>query len=174
LDEALEFSDLIYVLVATPTGSGEKSYDHSHLSRVLNEINKRKVQNKHIVVGCTVLPGYIIDTGRYLIRDCVNCTMNYNPEFIAQGAIIYGFENPDMVLIGEENKAAGDAIEAIYHACCQSKPYIARMSAESAEICKLSLNCFITTKIAFANTIADIASKTENADATAILKAVGA
>lgn len=174
LDAALSHSNLIYVLVATPTGIGEKSYDHSHLSRVLSDINKRKVVDKHIVIGCTVLPGYIKNTGRFLLRDCKNCTLNYNPEFIAQGAIIHGFENPDMVLIGEETKEAGDLIESLYHRCVKNKPYIARMSAESAELTKLSLNCFITTKIAFANTIADIANQTENADAKAILKAVGA
>lgn len=173
IDDALSHSNVIYILVATPTGVGEKSYDHSHLSRVLFEINKRKVKDKHIVIGCTVLPGYIRNTGRFLIRDCVNCTLNYNPEFIAQGAIIHGFENPDMVLIGEENKAAGDIIESIYHRCVKNKPYIARMSAESAEITKLSLNCFVTTKIAYANTIADIANSTPNANALDILKAVG-
>lgn len=107
LDAAIAHSNLIYILVATPTGIGEKSYDHSHLSRVLSELNKRKLKDKHIVIGCTVLPGYIRDTGRFLLRDCVNCTLNYNPEFIAQGAIIHGFENPDMVLIGEENKVSG-------------------------------------------------------------------
>ena len=174
LDEAIAFSDLIYILVATPTGSGDKSYDHSALSKVLEQINRRKVHDKHVVVGCTVLPGYIRDTGRYLLRDCVNTTLNYNPEFIAQGAIVHGFENPDMVLIGEESKEAGDRIEAIYHKVTKTKPVIARMSAESAEITKLSLNCFITTKIAFANTIADIAAKTPNADAVSILRAVGA
>lgn len=45
------------------------------------------------------------------------------------------------------------------------------MSAESAEITKLALNCFITTKIAYANTVADIASRTPNANAVDILKA---
>jgi UDPglucose 6-dehydrogenase len=171
LDNALAHSNMIYILVATPTGSGDKSYDHSSLSKVLSEINKRKVKDKHIVIGCTVLPGYIRDTGRFLIRDCVNTTLNYNPEFIAQGAIIHGFEHPDMVLIGEQNKEAGDLIESIYHRCVKNKPYIARMSAESAEITKLSLNCFITTKIAYANTIADIANKTPNANAFDILRA---
>lgn len=173
LDEALEHSNMIYILVATPTGIGEKSYDHSHLSRVLSDINKRKVKDKHIVIGCTVLPGYIRNTGRFLLRDCVNCTLNYNPEFIAQGAIIHGFEHPDMVLIGEENDQAGALIESIYKRCVKNSPFIARMTAESAEITKLSLNCFVTTKIAYANTIADIANKTPNADAETILRAVG-
>jgi len=173
LDEALEFSDYIFVLVATPTGIGAKSYDHSLLSAVLDQINTRQVKNKHIIVGCTVLPGYIAFTGRFLVRNCVNTTLSYNPEFIAQGEVIRGLMNPDMVLIGEQTKEDGDWLAQLYENICENKPTICRMSAESAEICKLSINCFITTKISFANMVGDIASKTENANAEHILKAVG-
>jgi len=171
-DEALAFSDLIFILVATPTGVGEKSYDHSHLSRVLAQINDRKVSNKHVIIGCTVLPGYIANVGRYLLRDCVDTTLSYNPEFIAQGDIIRGFLAPDIVLIGEGNKDIGDRLEEVYR-CCENKPRICRMAPESAEITKLAVNCFITTKIAFCNLIGDIADRTPNANKFDILSAVG-
>lgn len=173
LDEALDHSDIIYILVATPTGVGEKSYDHTYLSSVLQQINNRRVTNKHIIIGCTVLPGYIANIGRFLLKDCDNCTLNYNPEFIAQGNIIDGLINPDMVLIGEENESIGDIIESIYVRITDNNPKISRMTPESAEITKLAVNCFITTKIAFANMIGDIADKTHNANAIDILSAVG-
>eukprot|EP01126_Amoeba_proteus_P013031 TRINITY_DN1542_c0_g1_i6.p1 TRINITY_DN1542_c0_g1~~TRINITY_DN1542_c0_g1_i6.p1 ORF type:complete len:116 (-),score=15.07 TRINITY_DN1542_c0_g1_i6:535-882(-) len=41
LDEGLVFSDKIFLLVATPTGIGEKSYDHSHLSNLLMQIVRK-------------------------------------------------------------------------------------------------------------------------------------
>jgi hypothetical protein len=53
------------------------------------------------------------------------------------------------VLIGEGSKAAGDRLEGIYHQLCDNKPRMARMSAESAEICKLGVNCFVTMKVWF-------------------------
>lgn len=173
LEETVEFSDLIWLLVATPTGVGLKSYDHSHLSRVLENINKLKVSNKHIIIGCTVLPGYTANVGRYLLRDCANTTLNYNPEFIAQGDIIRGLVNPDMVLIGAENKDAAEKMEAVYNKCLQTKAKICSMSVESAEITKLSINCMVTTKISFANMVGDIADKTPGADKFEILQAVG-
>jgi len=173
LIEGLVHSDFVFVLVPTPTGIGAKSYDHSYLSRLLSQINEHKVSNKHIIVGCTVLPGYIAHTGRFLVRDCPNTTVSYNPEFIAQGEAMKGLVNPDMVLIGEETKEVGDWLTQLYGNICQNKPIICRMSAESAEICKLSINCFITTKISFANMIGDIASNTPNADVNHILRAVG-
>jgi len=163
---------VIFILVDTPTGVAEKSYDYSKLSRVLMQINDRKVENKHIMICCTVLPGFTDTVGRFLIKDCKNTTLNYNPEFIAQGTIIRDFENPDMVLIGEQTKEAGDVVEAFYKSLCSNTPAICRMTAASAEITKISMNCFITTKIAFCNFIGDIAEKTQHANKNDILGAL--
>lgn len=174
LDEGIQFSDLFYIMVDTPSTPAQEAYDHAKLSFVLSEINKRKVKDKHIVIGCTIFPGYIRNVGSFLIRDCTNCTLNYNPEFIAQGNIIYGLLNPDAVLIGEASKDAGDVLEAMYQRVCVNNPKICRMSPDSAEIAKLAVNCFITAKIAYANMIGDIADSTKNANKFDILGAVGA
>jgi len=141
---------------------------------VLSEINNHEVENKHVIIGCTVLPGYVRNVGRHLLRNCKNTTLSYNPEFIQQGDIVKGFLNPDMVLIGAENDFIGAKLEEIYRKVCENEPVISRMSAESAEICKLSINCFITTKISFCNMIGDIADNTPGADKLDILNAVGA
>jgi len=173
LDEGLEFSDIYFIIIATPSTDKVEAYDHSTLNRLLLNINKRKVKNKHIIIGCTVFPGYIRNRASLLIRDCQNTTLSYNPEFIAQGNIMHDFKNPDMVLIGEGNQKAGDLLEQMYHRCCENQPKICRMSPTSAEITKLSVNCFVTTKIAFANMIGDIADRSPGADKFDILDAVG-
>jgi nucleotide sugar dehydrogenase len=143
------------------------------LGNVLMNINKEKVKNKHIIIGCTVIPGYIDQVGKFLIKDCENTTLSYNPEFIAQGDIINGLLKPDFILIGEGSKEAGDELEQIYKNLNHGDVNIQRMSPISAEITKLSVNCFITTKIAFANMIGDIADISEGADKFDILRAVG-
>lgn len=173
LEEGLNFSDIYYIMVDTPSTPSKEAYDHSKLGKVLSLINKYKVKNKDIVIGCTIFPGYIRKVGAFLIRDCENTTLSYNPEFIAQGAIIHGLENPDIVLIGEGSHEAGNKLEAIYRKTCKNSPKICRMSPDSAEITKLAINCFVTTKIAYANMIGDIADQTPGADKYAILQAVG-
>jgi nucleotide sugar dehydrogenase len=173
LQEALDHSDILFILVDTPSTGGERHYDHSKLGSVLLAINSFKPKNKHIVIGCTILPGYIHNVGRSLVADCVNCTLSYNPEFIAQGDIVNGQLRPDMVLIGEGSKAAGDRMQVIYEKMTDNKTKICRMSPESAEICKLGVNCFITMKISFANLIGDIADRTPGADKYAITNAIG-
>jgi UDP-glucose 6-dehydrogenase len=115
--------------------------------QVLMEINARKVANKHIVIGCTVIPGYIEETGKFLIQDCTNTSLSYHPEFIAQGDIMNGTLNPDMALIGEGSKAAGDVLEEMNLRMTIKKPVICRMSPASAEITKLSINCYVTMKV---------------------------
>ena len=177
LDDALQFSDIILIYLATPSGGGDNHYDHSYLGKLLMSINERKVKNKHIVIGCTVMPGYIRDVGNFLVKDCINTSLSYNPEFIAQGDIINGMFSSDFVLIGEGSKESGDRLQKIYEnlALVSGRiPVIHRMSPSSAEITKLSVNCFVTTKISFANMIGDIADLTPEADKFAILKAVGA
>jgi UDP-glucose 6-dehydrogenase len=69
LEDALKFSDIIFIYVATPSCGGDKHYDHTVLGKVLMSINEKKVENKHIVIGCTVIPGYITNIGNYLIKD---------------------------------------------------------------------------------------------------------
>ena len=176
-DEALVFSDIIFIYVATPSSGGEKFYDHTTLGNILMKINERKVQNKHIVIGCTVTPGYIREVGNFLIKDCKNISLSYNPEFIAQGDIINGIFAADFILIGEGSKEAGNKLQEIYEKLGESYghiPVIHRMSPASAEITKLSVNCFVTTKIAFANMIGDVADLTIGANKFDILNAVGA
>ena len=188
LDEAIAFSDLILIYVATPSSGGEKFYDHDMLGKVLMKINQRKVENKHVVIGCTVIPGYIRNVGNYLLKDCTNTSLSYNPEFIAQGDIINGMFYPDFILIGEGTTVAGDKLQQMYETLAKNTPVvrenddsvrlikpppICRMSPSSAEITKLSVNCFVTTKIAFANMIGDVADLAEDADKFAILNAVG-
>lgn len=173
LREVVEHADVIFILVATPTSAGEDVYDTSTLSKVLHDISRLQPVGKHIVICCTVLPGYISNVGSYLLESCESCTLSYNPEFIAQGAIMDGLARPDVVLIGEGSKCAGDILQTLYETVTTNQPQICRMSPQSAEIMKLSVNCFVTTKISFANMIGDIADATIGADKFDILKAVG-
>lgn len=173
LAQGLSFSDIYFIVVDTPSGSQE-AYDHSKLSKLLSNINKHKIANKHIVIACTIFPGYVKNIASYILRDCQNISISYNPEFIAQGSIITNFENPDMILIGEGSREVGDKLESIYGIICKNNPIIKRMSPESAEIAKLAVNCFITTKIAYANMIGEIADRTIGANKYDILAAVGA
>jgi UDPglucose 6-dehydrogenase len=168
----VDFSDTIFIIVQTPNSGGDKFYDHSILSEVLTNINRMKPENKDIIIGCTVMPNYINKIGKVLLSECTNCHLSYNPEFIAQGDIIKGFRHPDMILVGTENPNLHVKICEIYGKMCTSPPKFCFMKPLEAEIVKISLNGFITTKISFANMISDLCD-TIGADKHVVLNSIG-
>ena len=171
LEKALDFADIYLIVISTTMGT--EGYNFDALTDLLIKINAHKVANKHLVIHSTLFPGYIQNTASALLLDCTNITLSYNPPFIAQGEIVKGLVTPDMVLIGHASDEAGDLIESLHHSICKNNPHIARMSVTSAEIAKLALNCFVTSKVVFANLIGDIADETPGANKYDILSAVG-
>ena len=162
LAEGVAFSPYLFVFVQTPSSGTEQHYDHTHLNDVLSQINALRVRDAHVVICCTVMPGYCDTIAPALLVDCVNVTVSYSPEFIAQGAIIEGTLRPDVALIGEGSEAAGDMLEALTRAYVLNDDVtIHRISPGSAEIAKLALNGFVTLKIAFANFLGDLADAAE-------------
>ncbi|MBK8659429.1 MAG: UDP-glucose/GDP-mannose dehydrogenase family protein [Bacteroidetes bacterium] len=173
IDQVLiEPISLTFVMVATPS-LPDGGYDHSQIERVVEQliVFGHTVQRVDLVIGCTVMPGYC-DTLQERLAP-FNYQVSYNPEFIAQGSIIHDQLYPDQILIGEADAAIGDALEAIYRNMCKSDFTVCRMNRISAEIAKLATNCFLTTKISFANSVGDLAT-TAGADAEKILEAIGA
>lgn len=172
LEDGINFSDTIFIIVQTPNSGGEKFYDHSILSNVLLKINKLKPVNKDIIIGCTIMPKYIDDIGIHLISDCVDCHLSYNPEFVAQGDIIRGFSMPDIILVGTNNSDLVQKLTTIYKRMTTSNPKFFFLKPIEAEIVKISLNSYITTKISFANMLSDLCDKL-GADKIKILEAIG-
>jgi len=174
LQAGLDHSDLIFILVQTPNGGGQKFYDHSILSSLLEKINHKKPQNKHFIIGCTVMPHYIDQIASPLLEQCPNCSINYNPEFVAQGEIVKGFENPDMILVGTRVPSIlNPLMTEIYTRMTHTQPIFSFMTPLEAEIVKISLNGFITTKISFANMISDLCDEA-GANKQTVLNAIGA
>jgi len=168
---AVNHSDVLFVIVATPSLPSGR-YDHTQVDSVIQKLTEigRQESCKHFIVCCTVMPGYC-DSIKEKLNE-LNYSVSYNPEFIAQGTILRDQANPDMVLIGEANKEVGDIIQSIYEAHTENKPKFARMTPLEAEIAKISLNCFLTTKIAYANMVGDIVKKS-GGDPNVVLQAIG-
>jgi nucleotide sugar dehydrogenase len=165
LEEGISHSDVIFIVVPTPNGGGDDFYDHGILSYTLSEIKKLNPVNKDIIVCCTVMPGYLQS------QNIEKCTINYNPEFIAQGSIIKDFENPDFVLIGHDTPESGKRIKDVYEKIYNGKPKYAMIDVLAAEITKISINGFVTTKIAYANMIGELCD-TMGADKYKVLETI--
>ena len=172
LYEGIDFSDLIFIVVQTPNSGGTRFYDHNILSDVLININKHKVKDKHIIIGCTIMPKYIDEVGKLLICDCINTSLNYNPEFVAQGEIVKGFLYPDIILIGTQNIELGNRLKNIYSSFILSTPKYCIVSPLESEIIKIGINGYITTKLSYANMMSDLCD-TLGANKNNVLQSIG-
>ena len=151
--EVIEECDIIFTLVATPSLE-DGSYDVSSVDAVVDELEKVDgINGKSFIVGCTTNPG---DCKRWEERlsDC-GVDVYYNPEFIAQGSIIKDLQNADMVLVGGYGHHIS-VIEDIYNKIQVKKPSIHFMSTTAAELVKLAVNCYLTTKISYANMVGEV------------------
>ena len=151
--EVIEECDIIFTLVATPSLE-DGSYDVSSVDAVVDELEKVDgINGKSFIVGCTTNPG---DCKRWeeKLSGC-GVDVYYNPEFIAQGSIIKDLQNADMVLVGGYGHHIS-VIEDIYNKIQVKEPSIHFMSTTAAELVKLAVNCYLTTKISYANMVGEV------------------
>lgn len=180
-EEAVLASDATFVIVPTPSDE-RGSFSLQYAEWAFAEIGKAlmKKSGYHLVVlTSTVLPGATRQALLPLLEresrklGGVDFGLCYSPEFIALGSIIKNFLNPDFTLIGELDDRSGTMLESIYADIVENEAPSARMSLENAELTKIAVNTFVTTKITFANTLASICERLPNGDVDVVTHALG-
>lgn len=179
--DAILSSDLTFVVVPTPS-DGDGSFSIQFVREAFAQIGKalaRKDGYHLVVLTSTVLPGAtrygllpILESasGKRCGPDFGLC---YNPEFVALGSVIHDVLNPDFVLIGEFDDRSGSLLEECYASITLNRAPCARMSIENAELTKIAINSFITLKITFANTLAEICERIPGGDVDVVTQALG-
>ena len=159
--EVIENSDIIFTFVATPS-TLDGNYDTTRVFEVVADFYTASSLNiplydKKFVIGCTTNPG---DAEQIQTRlNMFNIQVAYNPEFIAQGEIVKGIEQSDIVLIGTEYTELANELIGIYNKIQTTAVNAYVMSTKAAEITKIGVNCFLTTKISYANMMGEIMIK---------------
>lgn len=179
---AFESAEATFVIVPTPSvESGEFSnrFVIDAVTKIGHELSSSLKSNHLVVIVSTVMPGSTqgeIKNALHRAAGEVSGLINicYSPEFIALGTVIKNMQFPDMVLIGEEERDSGDLLAEISLSIAKNKPSVMRLSISEAEICKIAINSFVTTKISFSNQISEICENTPGASAQRVLLAIGA
>jgi UDPglucose 6-dehydrogenase len=180
--KAVSQSDASFVIVPTPSDS-TGFFSNRFVLQAMDTLGKalRSKSGYHmVVITSTVMPGTTGSeiqsalekaSGRKVGPDLGLC---YNPEFIALGSVVRDMLYPDSILIGESDAKAGDMLQQIYQQMCVNNPPVQRMNFVNAELTKISVNTYVTTKISYANMLADICDRIPGADVDAVTKALGA
>jgi UDPglucose 6-dehydrogenase len=180
--EAIDLTDITYLLVATPStadGHFSNAYVESALEALATSLAKHPKPYHLFVIGSTVSPGAVEGTFIPLIERCSGRRINegfgvcYDPEFVALGSVVKGFREPDLVIIGESDRRAGEQVEQIHQQICTNKPAVRHMAIIDSEIAKVSLNVYLTVKISFANMLAGLCERIPGANVDVISDAIG-
>jgi UDPglucose 6-dehydrogenase len=119
-----------------------------------DEIEKQKI-DKVVIIISTVLPGTIRQKIKPLIG--LHTKLCYNPFFIAMGTTMKDFLEPEFILFGVDDAEAAKKTENFYRTINNSIFY--KTTIENAELIKVCYNTYISTKIAFINTIMEMCHK---------------
>ena len=174
-------ADVSILLVPTPSDD-RGAFSNEYLLASVEELGRGlapRTDYHVVVVGSTVMPGSCDGEIRDALEEAsgrrVGDTLGlcYSPEFIALGNVIRDMLEPDMVLIGESDGRAGDVLEHLHAGVCENDPPFRRMSLVNAELTKIAVNTYVTMKISYANTLADICERLPRADVETVTDALG-
>jgi UDPglucose 6-dehydrogenase len=175
-------SEVTFVVVPTPS-ERDGGFSLQLVLEAIESIGRALAHNtagRHVVViTSTVMPGSTLGPIRdslerasgQVVGDGVG--LCYNPMFIALGSVIDDIIHPDLSLIGESDGASGDLLSGLVGTVVEGKPAVVRMAPVNAELAKLAVNTFVTTKISYANMLAEICDGIPFADVDEVTRAVG-
>lgn len=180
-EEAILNSDVTFIIVPTPSDEqgGFSTKYIIETGKNIGKVLKKKSDFHLVVLTSTVAPGstegdFLPVLEKYSGKKCgLSFGLCYNPEFIALGSVIRDLLNPDFVLIGESDSKSGDILEAFYKNISENNPPIKRMSIINAEITKIALNTYVTTKISYANMLAELCEKIPGGNIDVVTDALG-
>ncbi len=178
---AVRECDFSFLIVPTPSQeNGHFSLDYVFSAvRPIAEVIAEKDEFHVVVLTSTVMPGA---TGRQVLPEIERISgkkcgkdfgLCYSPEFISLGSVIRDYLRPDFTLIGESDERSGSLLESIYRSVVENDAAVQRMSFANAELTKLALNTFVTTKISYANMLAEICEHLDDGDVDVVTNALG-
>jgi len=179
---AFDSAEVSFIIVPTPsTSAGEFSNEFvlDAVARIGTELSRQQSKKHLVVIVSTVMPGSTEGVIKKTLLDAASASEEevqicYSPEFIALGTVIKNMQYPDLVLIGQESDSAGLLLEDISLSIVKNQPRVSRLTLAEAEIAKIAINSFVTTKISFSNQISEICESTPNTSAVKVLEAIGA
>ena len=155
LHDLVLLSDVIFVCVPTPMNK-DGSCHTDIVEEVVSEINEISISSESkpiVVIKSTVSPG----TTDRLHRKCKGVDVIFNPEFLTEVNYIEDFKNQTRIILGGVRRGT-TKLRQIY-----SKVFphatIVKTGAKHAEMVKYFVNCFLATKVSFANEMKQICEK---------------
>lgn len=155
LENAVTKSDYIFVCLPTPIRGNHSGIDLGIMNQNIKEITKFTVKtDKIIIIKSTVVPG---TTAGYA-KKYPKSQFCFNPEFLTERSFLQDFVNTDRIILGCTNAQVFRRVSSLYQSIMPNTP-IYQTDPTSSEMVKYMANCFLATKVIFANEMHDICEK---------------
>ncbi len=157
LKEIVWYSDIVFVCVPTPMrkdGSCDTRILESAIDDLVTEFNEQLLPESDptmpiIVIKSTVPPG---TTQRIADKYDGNLRLCFSPEFLTEANSFEDFKNQSRIIIGGDGARE---VKRMFRKAFPNIPIVITKS-ETAEMVKYFINCFLATKVTFANQMYDI------------------
>ena len=143
---------IIFVCVPTPMNL-DGSCDYSIVESVISKFSDKK--GTIIINKSTTIPG----TTDFLNSKYKNIQIVFNPEFLTERNAILDYQNQDRIIIGGPRPATTLVKNIFSKVFPKSK--IIKTGSTHAEMIKYFTNCFLATKVSFANEMFQLCEKLE-------------
>ena len=158
-DEVVYWSDIVFVCLPTPMRK-DGSCDTRILETAIKKINETACSDPNrnrpiLVVKSTVPPG---TTAR---MDKLASVLNvcFSPEFLTEANSFEDFKNQTRIIIGEGSGKGARVVKRMFRKAFPRTPIVITKH-ETAEMVKYFTNCFLASKVIFANQMYQICEAT--------------
>lgn len=177
ISRGIEFAEIVFIAVGTPTGADGSADIHSVL-QVAKSIGRYMKHHMYVVDKSTVPVGTAEK-----VRKIIQAELDYrdleltfdvisNPEFLKEGNAVNDCMKPDRVVIGVNNARAESVMRELYKPYFMNNEKFIIMDIASAEMTKYAANSMLATKISFINEISNICELV-GADVNKVRRGIG-
>ena len=179
ISDCIVDAEIIYITVPTPSKL-DGSFSNEVIIEILDEVADviLKTNKSYIInINSTVQPGsieseiipFLENKG---LKNNKNFYILYNPYFVALGSVIRNLEEPDYLLIGSSSIYAAKKITKFYNTLYKN-PKIRLLKFKEAELTKLLVNTYLTTKISYSNFVKNVCKNFDDISDLRVLESVG-
>jgi UDPglucose 6-dehydrogenase len=151
----VDWSDIIFVCVPTPmkeNGECDTSIVKDVVAKIAN-LDRRK----YVVIKSTVTPGTTEE-----LAERHNMVIGFNPEFLTEANAYNDFRYQPLIILGADDTGLGTVMTQLYYefnAKVDNVAHVIQRSTKEAELFKYLANCFLATKVIFANEFKKLCDK---------------